>query len=228
MKRYYWLVMFATGCSQMTPEEQIIHNHYSKIGATETVRSLVTQADCYGPDGKYTTLTESNFNADYLFFEQVYEYRNSFCALIREYDEGFGLDSTYKNAGALSEAVIGVLKAHEFHELMLQVDHRFTELEQKNDTLFFGVDCIRIKAYDPLSLTSSLFFNKQTQRMEGFTQVNPYEKDELIQVHFEDWYEQDGLWLFDKLTILQGSKATYKFDYNLVEINSPTFKTRNI
>lgn len=216
-------LIFLVACDPSA--QDTLSRHQQQVGDLSAIENLTTRAECKGPDGGYVTQTASDFRSDYLLFQQSYSYRsNPFNAVIYSKEDGIGLDSLLQPKGSLSKPVIGVLRAHEFHELMLQPESRFQNWEEASDTLFFEVKCRRLKARDPLDLPVSLYFNSKTGLMEGFAQVNPYKKSELIQIHFFDWEEQSGVMMFDKLTILQGTEARFSFDYQRIEFNSPDFE----
>lgn len=223
----FLLILLIICCSQQKDKAaQVIKKHQKAIGETDHIKSIATTASCSGPEGSYTTITESSFKDDYLLFKQDYAYEKSpFYAAIYSKKEGYGLDTALVSQGPLSEAIIAVLKAHEFHELMLQVDKRYYRPRSGEDTTYFKAPCKFVKAMDHLGYPVRLYFNKRTKRMEGFAQINPYNKGELIQVHFENWKKSDdGLWLFTSITILQGPKQKFKFDYTDIAINPTSFR----
>jgi len=74
----------------------------------------------------------------------------------------------------------------------------------------------------------TMFFDQEHGRLNGFTQINPYKKSELIQIFFSDWYDHEGVSVFDKVVVLQGNKAKYSFDYNTILFNDPTFQKKTI
>lgn len=222
MKAFFPLLLL-TFCAQKNTVDQIISAHKDQIGDLNSIENITTSATCEGPEGTYTTRTSSSFTSDYLLFQQDYKYKNHpFYAVIYTKEEGYGLDSTLSRQGAISKPVIAVLKAHEFHELVMQVDERYFQLQLENDTSIFGVDCKQITAVDHLDYPVRLFFNDRTRLMEGFSQINPYKKGEIISVHFKNWQEIAGKTLFDQVIILQGNQA-YQFNYNRIKINDPHF-----
>ncbi len=216
------IMLMVVGCSPSATD--IIENHLKAIGKTDFIKTISTKATCKGPEGRYTTSTQSRSDTDYLFFAQDYTYKSPFYALVFSMEKAFGLDSTMTNKGPLSKPIIGVMKAHEFHELMMQPLDRFSIEDKQPDTLYFEEECRRVIAKDRLDLPVTLFFNKQTNLLVGFTQVNPYKKSELIQIHFEDWLEMDGVKVFDKVSILQGENARFSFDFEFILFNDPDFK----
>lgn len=216
------LILALSGCSPSASD--IVESHLKAVGKTDFIETISTKASCKGPEGRYTTSTQSRFDTAYLFFAQEYSYKSPFYALVYSMEKAFGLDSLLTNKGALSKPIIGVMKAHEFHELMMQPLDRFTIEDRAPDTLYFEEECRRLLAKDRLELPVTLYFNKQTNLMAGFTQVNPYKKSELIQIHFEDWLEMDGVKVFDKVSILQGEDTRFSFDFEFILFNDPDFK----
>ena len=217
------------GCQQGISVQEVLDKHRAAIGDTESLSNLYTLSACEGPEGAYTTETHSSLGDDYLLFKQDYTYKdNPFYAAIYTKSKGQGLDTLLQPRGALSEVVIAILKAHEFHELMLQVGDRYFEMDLAGDTVFFDTKCWQIQAVDHLSYPVKLFFNKRTGLMEGFSHVNAFNKNEVIQVHFEDWETVKDLNLFKKVMIKQGDLKKYYFDFQNIEWNSDRFKKLEI
>lgn len=212
-------------CCQTKTVDEILSNHYDRTGKTSaSYGTLTTKANCQGPDGAYITRTESSLTDDYLLFRQDYHFKpNPFYAVVYSKKEGYGLDSTLADRGTLSEPVIAVLKAHEFHELMLQVGDRYSNMEKGEDTLFFEVSCHQIEAVDHLDYPVKLYFNRKSRLMEGMSQANPYRKGEIIRVHFENWEKQQELRLFKNVTIHQGKDQQYMFEYQEISFDDPAF-----
>lgn len=222
-----WLIpiVLLWSCDQSPETQRLIDEHYQAVGDPSFIQNIITRADCVSPDGKYQTETQSSTKDNYLLFLQRYDFKpNPLYALILDWHKGQGLDTALVPQGALSNAVIAVLKAHEFHEMMLQVDSRFGQMTLLEDTTFFGQKCSQVITSDQLGLPVRVFFDKTTHLMAGFSEVNPYKKGEVIRVHFDDWVEQDGIKIFKKLQITQGKANDYTFDYKQVIFNDPSFK----
>lgn len=210
-------------CSESA--DDVLHKHHQALGDISTIENIITKADCQGPDGSYKTTTKSSFTDDYLLFLQDYDYKpNPFYALIKTKEKGFGLDTNFTNQGPLSNAIIAVLKAHEFHEMMLQPDQRYFDLKQLEDTVFFDQQCTQLIGSDHLGLPVRLYFDKKTHLMAGIAQANPYKKGEVICVHFEDWKFNNEVPLFNRVNIRQGKDDQYILDYNKIIFNHPEFE----
>ena len=221
------IVFFCFDCSQ-SKEDAILEKHVKSLGEIESVNCIIAKAACEGPDGKYSTLTESTMSQPYLFFEQEYADKSPLMVLVQNYGEGYGLDSAYDNAGHISTAMIGVVKAHEFHKLIIELEDRYSDFQYSQDTTYFELESVELLATDPLGFPVKFYFDKSKGRINGFTMRNPYKKSELIQVYFSEWYENEGVNIFDKVEILQGSKARYEFNYETVVFNDPTFKKKSL
>ncbi len=205
--------------------EHIIQEHLRALGDVSGIESIITTADCNGPEGGYVTVTQSSFKGDYLLFLQDYEYKpNPFYALIQSSKQGFGLDTNLVSQGPLSKAIIAVLKAHEFHEMMLQPHRRYFDLKQLEDTTFFDQKCTQLIGSDHLGLPVRLYFDKKTHLMAGIAQVNPYKKGEVISVHFEDWNYTQAIPLFNRVFIKQGKNDEYTLNYTQILFNQPEFE----
>jgi len=214
-------------CDDSSRLERIINKHHKAVGKTAKIENLRTKADCVGPAGNYITSTNSSFTDDYVLFEQDYDYKSSFKAAIYSFDEGYGLDTNSVSQGPLSPTIIAVLKAHEFHEVMMQPEKRYDEMRLLEDTVFFDQKCRQIRASDHLGLPVRLYFDKKNHLMAGFSQVNPYKKGEVISIHFSEWEKKDRIKVFKKLEIRQGKKDRYLFDYQEVSWNNPDFEKLN-
>lgn len=211
-------------CRDADPVNQILQAHAKATGDQSWIENIVASASCEGPDGPYTTLTESSFTDDYLLFKQDYLSKNPFYALIITKAEGYGLDSALHRQGPLSEAVIAVLKAHEFHEMMLQPETRYFHIKLLEDTTFYDQQCRQLIASDHLGLPVRLYFDKHTQLMAGIAQSNPYKKGEVISVHFENWNREKQPVFFEKVTIHQGKKSVFTVNYTSIHWNDPAFQ----
>ncbi|MEQ8582415.1 MAG: hypothetical protein RIC30_02235 [Marinoscillum sp.] len=219
MKKLIPLLLLCA-CQTSEPAQMILDRHRETVGNTSEIRSLSTLSNCVGPEGNYTTYTSSSFTDDYVLFQQDYDYKpNPFYALILDKEEGYGLDENLVVQGPLSKPVIAVLKAHEFHEVMLQPERRYFRMRLLEDTTFFDQKCHQLIASDHLGLPVRLYFDKKSRLMAGISQVNPYKKGEIIQVHFEKWNKKNTPVIFEQLTILQGSE-TYSFEYEYVDFST--------
>lgn len=217
------LVLVLWGCTDSA--NNVIKLHHEALGDASDITSIIAKAECIGPDGDYKTITKSSTTDDYLLFLQDYQYKpNPFYALIENKKQGFGLDTNFRSQGPLSNAIIAVLKAHEFHEMMMQPELRYFDLKQLEDTIFYGQNCAQLIGSDHLGLPVRLFFDKDTHLMAGIAQANPYKKGEVISVHFDDWNYSNQIPLFNTVNIHQGKKDQYTIKYNKVIFNHPEFE----
>jgi len=218
-------LLLLAACTPSDPAEQVVNAHLKIVGEV-TFQTLTSEASCQSPEGTYRTQTESDLQSDYLLFRQWYDFKpEPFYAVIFDTKTGFGLDSAMRSQGALSEAIIGVLKGHEFHEIAYQPHLRFRELALASDTLYFEAACRQINAIDRLGYPVKLFFSKESQLMEGFSMVNPYRKKEVISVHFENWDTAHQPPTFRKVRIRQGNEGIFTFSYEKISFDSPSFTT---
>lgn len=224
--RYFFILstFLFWSCEDGNPAEVLMHKHHRAVGHSQHLENLTTFARCSGPDGDYTTRTSSSLVDDYVLFRQDYAYKpNPFYALILDKKTGYGLDTALHNQGPLSEPIIAVIKAHEFHEMLLQPEDRYSDLTQIEDTVFFDEKVHQVKASDHLGLPVRLFFNRNNQLLVGLSQANPYQKGEVIRVHFFDWDKKDGIRVFNQLEIQQGKKS-YHFQFDSIAWNTPDFQ----
>ncbi|MFY0606721.1 MAG: hypothetical protein JXR10_08400 [Cyclobacteriaceae bacterium] len=213
-------------CQNSEDSELLINAHKLAVGDDSHIKTIVTKANCKGPEGAYYTETHSSYEDNYLLFLQDYTFKpNPFNAVIFDWKVGQGLNTNLEQQGALSNAVIAVLKAHEFHEVMLRPEDRFENMRVIEDTTYFGQKCHQILASDPLGLPVRVYFDIKSNFMVGFSEVNPYKKGEVIRVHFEEWKTNDDeLKLFSQVTIRQGESSVYTLNYEEVLFNAPIFK----
>lgn len=224
MRRFYVIVpvLLFAACQTTGPAQKILDAHHKVIGDLSEIQTITATATCEGPDGPYSLHTESSFLDDYLLFQQNNPTKPSFYAAILNESEGYGLDTTLRSQGKLSEAVIALLKGHEFYEIVLQPEMRFSTMRIGRDTLFFDRPCVELLASNFLGLPVHLYFDQQTHLMAGLTQVNPYKKKEVIQVHFETWKEGNP-GFFQQVTVYQGQHTVYRFSYQSLSVNDPDF-----
>lgn len=228
MKKLLPVCLLIWSCQTSEPAREVLKKHQKAIGDISQINTINTLAECTGPDGAYTTYTESSFQDDYLLFLQDYGYKpNPFYALILDKATGFGLDTSMTSRGPLSDPVVAVLKAHEFHEILLQPEDRYFNMSKLEDTVYFGQRCNQLIASDHLGLPVRLYFDKKTSLMAGFSQSNPYKKGEVISIHFKNWDKESSPVIFRNLVIHQGDSDHFRFDYQYVTWNHPDFEKLN-
>ncbi len=212
-------------CQNSEDAQRLIDEHKLAVGDDSFIENIITKAKCIGPEGEYYTVTESSFIDNYLLFIQDYSFKtNPLYAAIYDWRDGQGLDNSMVKQGALSAAVIAVLKAHEFHELMLQPEDRFENMKVIEDTTYFEKKCHQVIASDHLGLPVRVYFDIESNFLIGFSEVNPYKKGEVIRVYFDNWVKQDNLMIFKNITIRQGENTVYELDYEEVIFNDPSFE----
>lgn len=207
--------------------DEIIYGSLSAIGDEsdrEKLVSLVSLADCVSPNGKYTTETHTA-SGGYSYFKQVYSYKpKPFEAVIQNKDYGYILSDSLM---ALDKETISMIRSHEFHNIILEVDKRFHDFEkpEKPDSSFGKT--YRINAKDELGNACSLFFDSALHLLNALDIKNPVNKNEIIKMKFSNWRKVQELLLPYHVEIDQVGKI-YTFNYTSIVFNSPAFKAKKI
>ncbi|MFY0598534.1 MAG: hypothetical protein JXR03_02605 [Cyclobacteriaceae bacterium] len=218
------LILLLTQCKSADSVAEILARHNDQIGISDQIKTIQASATCEGPNGPYDTYTASAFADDYLYFKQTFAGNQIYRALIMSASIAFDLDSLHNPTDTLPKSVISVLKSHKFHELSLQLEERYNGMIKRNDTIYFDIPCHQLQAKDKLNEPVRLFFNKETGLMAGFSQINPFKKEEVISTYFYDWEKVNEMLLFDKIILHQGQEAKYTFDYYDIAINASDFQ----
>jgi hypothetical protein len=222
MKTFLLLVIWIalTGCDQKPTADQIIKTSILKISQADTVKTFQAFAECQSPKGNYTTEIHSGKD-DYTYFKQVYSYRDEpFEAVVLTPDSGFQInqDSTFT---ALPKVAINIVKGHEFHEILLDLNKRFHQFGEPELVPDSGLN--RITALDELNNPVEIFFDKETTLLEAMTIRNPDKVEEIIRVTYSNRKQIQGMLLPMHVEILQGDQK-FIFDFTSIKINAKNFR----
>lgn len=182
---------------------EVIENSLQAIGGKKEiakVRSLQAFADCFGPNGKYTTEIYSAKNVR-LIFKQVLASGNIYIGQTNGQtfwtkDEKNGDFSSADNRAAFA------WRSHDFQFLAMEIAERFRNLTFAGEENFSGKTSIKLRGTDELGNPASVFFDKETKLMRGFTIQNPFEKSETIRTVFNEWKQIGALKLPSKVTAI--------------------------
>jgi hypothetical protein len=213
----FLLLCAVMACTKNPSAEDLLDNTVHAITSADTIRTFITEADCVGPKGTYTTVLHSG--PDYTYFKQTYSYSdNSFEAVIIN-DSAFQLvnDSI---SGALDKEIITALKSHEFHMILIDLKERFHQFSVPE----YLSNQIKIDALDELNNPIAIYIGKGSPEIQSITMRNPGDTTELISFSYSDWRMNQGVKLPMHVTIQQGGDKTFTFDFTKVEMNSKSFK----
>ncbi len=221
----FLLSILLHGCSN--PEDQsaekiiqVSLNAVGKKSDRDKIQNLVSFAECVSPNGKYSTEIHTA-SSGYSYFKQLYSYKpKPFEAVIENKDSGFIIDDTLI---PLSKETISMIRGHEFQNIILKVDKRYHDFEKPGTAEIKGKKVHWIKAKDELNNRCSLYFDPKTGLLSAIHFQNPAHLNEVIEIEFSDWQEQQGLLLPKHVAIKQGEKH-YSFDFTKLLFNSPDFK----
>jgi len=223
------LSLFLYSCSNEKRQtaEQIIQTSLNAVGKKddrEKVQNLVSLADCISPNGKYTTEIHTS-QGDYSYFKQVYSYKTAaFEALIENKASGYVLGDSLI---PLSKEALNTIRRHEFHNLILEVDHRFHDFGKPENIEMDGMKTYRLNTKDELNNECSLFFEIKTGLLSALHFQNPSDAKEIIKTKFSDWKNVKDILLPHHVDIDQSGKK-YMFHFTKVIINSPDFRYKNV
>lgn len=205
------------GCTKNPSAEELISNSIHAITSADTIRSFITEADCQGPQGKYTTIVHSD--PDYTYFKQVFSYSSTPFEAVIVRDSAFQVvnDSV---GSSFDKETIAALRSHEFHMILIDLNdrfHQFSEPVRESDQL-------KVNGLDELDNPIEIFFRKDAPEIQSITMRNPGDTTERISFSYADWEIAQGVKLPMRVTIKQGADKTFTFNFTKVEVNSKNFK----
>ncbi len=221
--------IFSCSAEDISPQD-ILAAHQKAIfpnSKPASIENITTLANCKGPEGSYITITESGADG-YMFFHQNFFYKDDFRSVSFGPNTIYGLDDSLNITDTLSPVANSIIKSHEFHKIMLNVEDWFHDFSLAVDTTFFDTNCKQLMAYDQWDQIYHLFFDQESGKCVGFQLYNPGNRAEKVRIFYKDWALQEDILLFDKIDILQGADQRYTFDFERVKINDPNFNALNL
>ena len=221
--------IFLLGCAnkkKQTAEEviQISLNAVGKKTSREQIKNLVSLADCISPNGKYTTEIHT-VSGGYSYFKQIYTYKPTpFEAVIENKVNGYVIGDSIK---PLSKEAICAIRSHEFHNMILEVDQRFHDLEKPEMIKADVVKTYSIKAKDELNNACKLFFDVKTGLLSAIHFQNSDSTKEIIKTRFSNWKKVQEILLPHHVDIDQSGKM-YSFDFTSIHFNDPDFNYKKV
>lgn len=210
------------GCHQNPSASDLIEKSTYVLGKSETIETIQAIANCQSPEGSYTTELHSAKD-DYVNFNQIYSYRSTpFEAVVLSLDTGFQINTDSSLAG-LPATAIHIIKGHEFHEILFELNNRFHQFGKPESVMEESMKLFRISALDMLNNPVELFFHQQAGTLESMTFVNPDNTKEIIRITYSNRKQIQGTSLPMHVKILQGDQQ-FTFNYTSVKINAADFR----
>lgn len=210
------------GCHQKPTAADLIEESMNVLNGSDTIETIQAIANCQSPEGGYTTEIHS-MKDDYTYFKQVYSYRDiPFEAVVLRIDTGFQIHTDSSHTG-LSAAAIHIIKGHEFHEILFELNKRFHQFGEPESVMEESMKLFRVSAVDMQNNPVDLFFHQQAGTLESMSFVNPDDSKEVIRITFSNRKQIQGILLPMHVEILQGEKQ-FSFDYTSVKINGVDFR----
>lgn len=198
---------------------EIVENSLQAIGGRKQiarVRSLQAFADCAGPNGNYTTAIYSAKNGR-LIFKQV----RANGGVYTGQTNGLTFWTKDEKSGDLSLAdarAAFAWRAHDFQFLALEIDKRFRDLTFAGEESFGGRTALKLNATDEIGNPASVFFDRETRRLLGFTIQNPFDKAETIRTVFNEWRQVGKLNLPSRVTATD-RKGDFVLNFREIVLN---------
>lgn len=208
-------VLLILGVNSCKEHENAVHELVldSKYAQIKNIHSI---AKCKGPDGNYSTEVISKEDG-YLFFSQVYEYRDApFMAELRPENKGYAIDGNKNILDTLSNLSMEMIRSHDFHRIHTHPSYFFNEItfEKKVDA-----QTDLYAAIDKLNNPVKLFYDrsiKQIKRIEFLNMMDPSEQIEIIHTK---WMDSEYGSLAKEIEIVQAKKDTFHFSFDSIKIN---------
>lgn len=197
---------------QKTEAEELLAASRQALGgdALEGITSLTARADCRGPNGPFTTEVIS-LKPDSALMRQVSGGSRSEMVVVGD----LGWQTTDGGAVALSRAMRGMVRGHEFHFLTFDLGQRFKDHRATGTTEHYGTPCREILMKDELGRPAAACFGSDDRPLYLEHLPPAGMGNEPIRVHFQGWQTLDGVTYVDTFVLRQGAQ---EFSYDYTEI----------
>jgi hypothetical protein len=216
------IVTYMLACDSKHPSE-----YFPKFPNEENIliaTSIMSVADCSGPQGTYTTEVHSTDDG-YVFFRQDYTYRNEpFIAVVYDSVSGYSLDTDYRIVDTLDPLMIGMVKGHAFCRIALDPEWHFNITGGGDMHSYRGDSCLLYDGMDRMGRSLKVYINPSTRLLAGYIFHNPFNETEKIETVYRSWMEIDALPWPDTVEIIQAARDTFTFVYREILINSGEFE----
>ena len=183
------------------------------------IEKINSFANCYGPNGNYTTEVISEKNGS-LLFSQVFEYRSlPFIAKLNSDNKGYTIDKNGEISDTLSEISIEMIRSHDFHRLQTDPKSFFNQILFEKDmdngiALYSGID--------RLDHPVKIYYDRAVNQIRSIEFLNMMDTTEVIKITYKKWIESEYGKLAKDIEIVQAKKDTFHFDFKRIEINHKT------
>ena len=217
------MTLLAGNIFAQTNPSEIIENSLQSIGGKKEiakVRNLWGFADCEGPNGKYTTEI-SSAKSGKLIFKQI---RDSNVYIGQANAQIFWTKDEKNNDFSLADnRTAFIWRSHDFQFLAMEIDARFKDFSFAGEESFGGKTSLKLNATDELGNPASIFFDKETRLLLGFTIQNPFDKTEMIRTTFNEWRQIGKLKLPSKVTATD-KKGDFVLNFREIILNKTNEK----
>lgn len=170
--------------------------------------SITSKAKCKGPDREYHTELHATVDGYTRFHQSYLDSDPDYDAIIYGDTLGFTFaGDTIHRWTQSAEITVGI--GHSFHMIAFdpKLVYRYSE----------G------KYYDPVGNEVKFTFGTESNRVESFQIINPFDENEQIEVFFSKWENVQDINLPMQVHIIQGGKADFFFEFYEVKINDADF-----
>ena len=216
--------LLAASCAATVTDSQkeamvILERAETLLGGPEKLAAIVTlqvTAACSGPRGPYQTTIASRSNGD-LYFRQVFprwgERRGGLVG------DQYWRQELHGEVETIDRRLAMVMRFHDFHRLIINMDHRFSRLEAAEKEAFFGVEAQKVEMLDELGQPAAAYFSESIGLPLGFAITDPERPDSaFITVRLGKWQQVGDVILF-KQAILDEGDYTFQFNYIDIRLN---------
>jgi len=199
-----------------TPDE-IFNRARVAMGGSEKladVWTLTAIADCTGPRGDFQTVVHSGGDRR-VAFEQRRANAIEFRTVVVD-DVGWSPGASSRDLRVLSPEMISMVRGHELHMMVLDVDRRFHDPATVGVAKFNGAPCTKVAMTDDDGSRVFAYYRQDDGMPAGFNFLDQGGKPTTIV--FESWTEVDGIRLVETLTLRRGDDV-FTYDYREIRLN---------
>ena len=216
--------LLAAGCARALTDSQkeavvILARAHALLGGAEklaAIETLQVTAACSGPRGPYQTHIASRSNGD-LYFSQVFpKWGERKGGLV---GDQYWRQELHGEVETIDRRLAMVMRFHDFHRLVINMDRRFSQLEAAEKETFFGVEAQKVEMRDELGQPAAAYFSASIGLPLGFAITDPERPDSaFITVRLGKWQQVGDVILF-KQVILDEGDYTFQFNYIDIRLN---------
>lgn len=187
------------------------------------IKSIDADADCVGPQGKYTT-SISSFRDNRTRFEQTYSYRAASSTFINgSLVWGRSPEGALVAANSFQRMAA---RSHEYQKMAFDLRSFFSTLEFVGDDVFDGMPSLKIRGKNELGMTTDIYFDKKSGRMSGYVLHIP-DSTETIKNVFLEW-RKVGKVMLPSLVRATDRKGDWTLNFHTIKLNAADERPLNI